>query len=110
MTDPLRNREIVRELISSLGPTLVATLSGSRDRALPLRWAKDGGPEPDSDAARRLVFAHRQWVLLAAAEGVDVARQWFIGGNPLLQEETPLTAIREDRHSDVAEAVRAFLV
>lgn len=101
--------EIVRELNSSLGPTLVAALAGSKDRKLPIRWGKDDGPEPRSDATRRLTFAHRQWTLLAAADGEHVSRQWFIGGNPQLREDTPITAIREDRHSAVADAVQSFI-
>lgn len=100
---------IVRELNSVLGPTLVASLSGSKDRKLPNRWAKSDGPEPRDAAANRLQFAHRQWRLLAAADGDHVARQWFIGGNPLLGEATPVTAIREDRHEAVARAVAAFI-
>lgn len=101
--------EIVRELNAALGPSLVAGLSGSKDRRLPIRWAKADGPEPRSEAARRLTFAHRQWRLLAAADGEHVARQWFIGGNPQLSENTPITAIREDRHEDVADAVESFI-
>ncbi|GGD76742.1 hypothetical protein [Microbacterium murale] len=101
--------EITRELNASLGPTLVSSLAGSKDRKLPIRWAKDDGPEPRPDATRRLTFAHRQWTLLAAADGEHVARQWFIGGNPRLRENTPITAIREDRHSEVADAVESFI-
>lgn len=101
--------EIVRELNLSLGPTLVASLAGSKDRKLPIRWAKSDGPEPRADATRRLTFAHRQWTLLAAADGEHVARQWFIGGNPFLRENTPITAIREDRHAEVAGAVESFI-
>lgn len=101
--------EVVRELNASLGPTLVAALSGSKDRKLPIRWAKPDGPEPRMDAARRLMFAHRQWGLLAAADGDHVARQWFVGGNPRLGEDTPITAIREDRHQDVVEAIDTFI-
>jgi hypothetical protein len=100
---------IVRDLNAALGPTLVAALSGSKDRKLPIRWAKADGPEPRTDATRRLQFAHRQWRLLAAADGEHVARQWFIGGNPHLSENTPITAIREDRHGDVADAVESFI-
>lgn len=101
--------QIVRDLNAALGPTIVAAIAGSKDRKLPFRWAKEHGPEPRTNAARRLTFAHRQWSLLAAAEGEHVARQWFIGGNPMLREETPITAIREDRHSEVAEAVQTFI-
>jgi hypothetical protein len=101
--------DIVRELNAVLGPTLVAALSGSKDRKLPNRWAKPDGPEPRDVFANRLQFAHRQWALLAAADGDHVARQWFIGGNPLLGEVTPITAIREDQHEAVARAVAAFV-
>ncbi|MFJ6429206.1 MULTISPECIES: hypothetical protein [Microbacterium] len=101
--------KVARDLNASLGPTMVAALAGSKDRKLPFRWAKDDGPEPRADAARRLTFAHRQWAILVASDGEQVARQWFVGGNPLLHEDTPITAIREDRHSAVADAVRSFI-
>jgi hypothetical protein len=101
--------DIVRELNAALGPTLVAGLAGSKDRKLPIRWAKADGPEPRSDASNRLTFAHRQWALLSAADGDHVARQWFIGGNPHLREDTPITAIREGRHGEVADAVESFI-
>lgn len=101
--------QIVRELNAALGPTLVASLAGSKDRKLPIRWAKEDGPEPRAEFARRLTFAHRQWTSLSAADGEHVARQWFIGGNPFLGENTPITAIREDRHSEVADAVTSFI-
>lgn len=100
---------IVRHLNAALGPTLVSSLAGSKDRKLPIRWAKSDGPEPRADSHRRIVFAHRQFSEIADAEGASVARQWFIGGNPLLGESTPVTAIREDRHAEVARAVRAFI-
>lgn len=101
--------DIVRELNAALGSTLVAALSGSNDRGLPSRWAKPDGPVPRDQIASRLQFTHCQWALLAAADGEQVARQWFIGGNPLLNEATPITAIREDRHDAVVRAVAAFI-
>lgn len=100
---------IVRELNALLGLTLVAGLSGSKDGKLPSRWAKPDRPEPRQQFVNRLQFVHRQWVLLSAADGDHVARQWFIGGTPLLNEATPITAIREDRHEAVARAVSAFI-
>jgi len=101
--------DIVRELTASLGPTLVAGLAGVKDRKLPIRWAKPDGPMPRPEASNRLTFAHRQWTVLSAADGPAVARQWLIGGNPYLQENTPISAIRDDRHSEVAAAVQAFV-
>ena len=101
--------DVVRELNSTLGPTLVAGLAGVKDRKLPIRWAKPDGPITRPEASNRLTFAHRQWTVLFAADGAAVARQWLIGGNPYLRENTPISAIREDRHSEVAAAVQAFV-
>jgi hypothetical protein len=101
--------DIVRELNAVLGAVLVASLAGSKDRKLPNRWAKPDGPEPRTEAQRRLIFAHRQFHELSAADGDHVARQWFVGSNPRLGEDTPITGIREDRYAEVARAVRAFV-
>ena len=101
--------ELVRQLNGHLGPTLVAALAGTPDRRLPIRWAKTTGPTPGTDYQRRLQFAHRLWTLIAGQESDQVARSWFIAGNPLLDEDTPITAIREDRGKDVAAAAEAFI-
>ena len=42
--------ELVRELNGALGPTLVAAATGSKDRKLPIKWAKDDGPRPGADS------------------------------------------------------------
>ncbi len=46
--------DVVRQLNSHLGPTLVAALAGSPDRKLPIRWAKSNGPTPEPAYSRRL--------------------------------------------------------
>ena len=101
--------EVVRQLNAALGPTLVAALTGSKDRRLPIRWAHADGPEPGPDFRRRLLLAHRVWSQIAPEETEHVARAWFIGANPFLDEDTPLTAIREDRARPVVAAAAAFL-
>lgn len=101
--------EVVRRLNTHLGPTLVAALSGTKDRRQPIRWAKPDGPAPGADFENRLRLARRVWLAIADAESDSVARAWFIGGNPRLSEDTPLTAIREDRHREVVAAATAFL-
>lgn len=108
-TTRLDIHEVVRQLNTHLGPTLVAALAGTRDRKLPIRWAKLAGPTPGTDYQRRLQLAHRLWAMVAGAESDHVARSWFIGGNPLLEEDTPLTAIREDRRKQVVAAATAFV-
>lgn len=102
-------REITRRLNGSLGGTLVASLAGSKDAKLPYRWAKADGPAPKNEAMRRLQFAYEQWTRLAEAEGEHVARAWFIGANPWLEYDTPVTAIREDRFKDAGKAAQAVL-
>lgn len=88
-------REVTRRLIAALGPTLVAGLAGSRDRSAPHEWAKADGPEPSPEALPRLACAYEVWLKVAEAEGDDVARAWFVGGNPRLSDDTPVTAIRK---------------
>ena len=102
-------REITRRLNGSLGGTLVASLAGSKDAKLPYRWAKIDGPAPKNEAMRRLQFAYEQWTRLAETEGEHVARSWFIGANPWLDYDTPITAIREDRFKDAGKAAQAVL-
>jgi hypothetical protein len=101
--------DLVRELNAALGPTLVAAATGSKDRKLPIKWAKDDGPRPGVDFERRLRLISRTWGAVAELEGPHVARAWFIGANPFLGERTPLTAIRDDDAAQVGRAVQAFL-
>lgn len=108
-TNELGIREIVRRLNSGLGPTLVAGLSGSKDRRISHKWAKDDGPEPNAAAVRRLMTGIRIWTELADAHGEHVARLWFIGSNPWLEEDSPIEAIQEDRYKAVRVAANAML-
>ena len=103
------SHEIARVLVAGLGPTLVAAMTGSKDRKLPAKWAKPDGPTPRDEFWNRLQLGHRAWASLVQVENEHVARAWFIGGNPLLQEATPITAIREGQGAQVMAAVEAFL-
>lgn len=100
--------QIARELNAALGLTLVAALAGTKDRKQPIRWARPGA-EPSPQYVARLKFAHEEWTRLVACETEHIASSWFIGGNPRLNEDTPLTAILEDRRVEVAAAVTSFL-
>jgi hypothetical protein len=46
---------------------------------------------------------------MSASEGEQVARMWFIGSNPLLDNDTPVDAIRENRFTDAAAAAVAMV-
>lgn len=99
---------VAQDLLDTLGPTLAAALSGTRDRTLPREWALESGPRPSPAEARRLRLARETFFRISDVEGADVARAWFILGNKRLGT-TPLTGIREDRHDDLAAAVDDFL-
>lgn len=101
--------EMTRQLNAHLGPTIVAALAGAKDKGQAIRWARPDGPRPRAEAVGRLQLAHRAWTQLSIGENEHVARAWFLGGNPFLGEDTPVTAIREDRRKEVMNAVAALL-
>lgn len=101
--------ELVRQLNSHLGPTLVAALAGVRDTKLPHKWAKAGGPTPQDKSLARLQAAHRAWSMISNADNHSVARAWFIGINPRLGEESPVMALRDDQLKAVIAAATAFV-
>lgn len=106
---PSAIRDTVSFLNNALGPTLVAALSGTRDRTKSARWEAGDEPEPDAAASERLQCAAKQWKLIEASEGPDVARLWFLGANPWLDDDTPVTAIREGRFQETEAAAKAMV-
>lgn len=108
-TTRLSTQELVRQLNSHLGPTLVATLANVRDRKLPHRWAQVDGTEPRPESKSRLIMAHRIWSLISNSESDHVARMWFIGANPRLGEVSPVMKLREGAEAEVMSAARAFV-
>lgn len=108
--DPVTEmRGMVLELNEVLGPTLVAALAGAEDRGRPLGWAKPHGPVPAPAIVHRLALARSVWRQVSEKEGDHVARAFFVGGNPALGGETPLSAIREGRRAELVIAVGVFL-
>lgn len=108
-TTRLGTHELVRQLNSHLGPTLVAALANVRDRKLPLKWASADGPAPRPESKSRLMAAHRVWGMLSSAESDHVARAWFIGANPRLGEISPVIKLREGEIPSVIAAAEAFV-
>lgn len=106
-TDAARTRALARHLMAVLGPTLVSTLAGSKDSRAATGWGSLDGPLPSADASLRLECAYYAWQKVSAAEGDDVARAWFVGGNPWLGDDSPITAIREGRFREVDNAAKA---
>ncbi|MEV7608527.1 hypothetical protein AB0N61_03495 [Microbacterium sp. NPDC089320] len=106
-TDAAPTRALARRLTAVLGPTLVSTLAGSKDLRAATGWGSPNGTLPSAYASLRLECAYDVWHKISAAEGDDVARAWFVGGNPWLGDDSPITAIREGRFGDVINAAKA---
>lgn len=101
-------REMVQHLVSHLGPTAVSLLANAKDSKQSSKWAKADGPEPRREAARRIIAAHRAWNLIAQSDNEHTARNWFIAGNPRLDELSPLEALRDGDDAAVLAAAIAF--
>lgn len=102
-------REVVRQLNAALGATLVAALTSSKDPRISYKWARENGPEPKPAAVQRLLLAHRAWIAVSTNEGEHVARLWFIGANPWLDEISPIEAISNLESKKVMNAAQAMI-
>lgn len=97
------DHKTVRFVCNSLGRTLTAALSGTSNRLDVDKWLMGGQgyKRPSDDQLKRLHFAREVFEKVSAAEGDDVTRNWFIGANVGDNEDSPITAIREDRFEEV---------
>ncbi|MFC8599776.1 hypothetical protein [Isoptericola sp. NPDC057191] len=101
--------DLVRTLNQNVGPTIVQTIAGVKDRTLPSKWAKPDGPTPRPDAQRRLRLGFQVWWTINSAQGRNVALAWLVGANPLLGENLPLQYIVDEKAADVLGAAVAFV-
>ncbi len=101
--------EVTRRLNVALGETLVAVLAGAEASKLASGRAQAGRPQPGAASAKRFRFCYEQWKTVADAEGDDLARAWFIRGNPWLGDDTPVNATRNDKCDEVSMAVHALI-
>ena len=95
-------------LQDTLGSKLTAYIAGVTDPKMVTRWA-GGHSKPGAERERRLRAAYQVFQLLLEAEDEHVARAWFIGMNPQLDDEAPADCLRAGQTKDVMTAARAFL-
>src|SRR5699024_9584024 len=101
-------RECTRRLNARLGPTLVSALAGSIGPQHARAWVA-GSVVPSPAIERRLCAAYSAWCTVSEAEGEAVARTWFTGANPWLDDESPVDALRQGRLAAVARAAEAVV-
>lgn len=103
-------QEMVAKLNAGLGTTLVALLANASNRKQPLRWA-EGATGPRMPSEQRIRAAYQAWLMLSENESDTVARAWFIGTNPLLDDQSPVETLRrsENTAGQVVGAAAQFL-
>ncbi|WP_159619419.1 hypothetical protein [Arthrobacter zhaoguopingii] len=102
-------RTVAGELNNALGPTLVGAIAGNPVPGISTQWQTADGPELDEAEAERITTARAVWQVLVDSEGPDTARLWFIGANPWLEDDSPVTALREGRFEGVLNAAEALV-
>jgi hypothetical protein len=105
--------EVVAALREILGLKLCAYLGSVKETRAVNEWA-DGVREPSEAVQRRLRLAFQVAEAIAGVDGAEVARAWFEGLNPQLDDRSPARLLREGDIDEVGPEVigaeRAFLV
>jgi hypothetical protein len=103
---------VVAELSEILGPKLVAYLAGVRETRAVRQWST-GEREPRAPLPERLRFALQVAWLIARHDDDAVARAWFQGLNPQLDDRSAARLLREGALDTVGPqilaAARAFV-
>ena len=99
--------DIAAALQAQLGQALLGVIVNKTERTL-TRWAK-AAVRPPHASEQLLRDTFQVFELLASAESADVARAWFMGMNPQLDDESPAEALSTGRARDVVAAARAFI-
>jgi hypothetical protein len=100
--------EMAEHLQDLLGQKVTAAIAGLTDPRLVGRWAR-GEAAADAEVARRLRDAFRVARLLGQADTPDTVCAWFLGMNPMLDDQAPAELIARDP-ARVMQAARAFVV
>ena len=99
--------DIAAALQTQLGQALLGVIVNKTERTL-TRWAK-AAVRPPHASEQLLRDTFQVFELLTSAESADVARAWFMGMNPQLDDESPAEALSTGRARDVMAAARAFI-
>ena len=104
---------VVKELSELLGPKLVAYIAGVRETRAVRQWST-GERDGRGAIQRRLRFALQVATLIAQYDNASVARAWFQGLNPQLDDRSAARLLREGDLDEVGpqilSAARAFVI
>ena len=101
-------QDVVKELTDLLGATNVAVIGGVTETRAVQQWTTDREPQ----RAHVLRFALQIATMIAAVADRDLARAWFHGSNPHLDDAVPLMMLRNlpliDIQGKLMAAARIF--
>jgi hypothetical protein len=107
-TVELSTREVTRLLVDGLGGNLVAFIVDRSEQTV-RRWI-DGNQDPGLAIERKLRDALQIFGLVREADKTHhVARSWFIGMNPQLDDVSPSEMLRDGHAREVLAAARAYV-
>jgi hypothetical protein len=103
-------QEIVQELIDLLGATTVAVIGGVKETRAVTQWVSESGRLPQRPHVLR--FALQLATMISSHADREIARAWFHGSNPHLNDQIPMLMLRNGKLSDIQgdllSAARAF--
>ena len=89
--------EIVRQLVALLGAPTVATIGGVGETRAVHDWMTTRAPQRPNV----LRFALQLATMIATGNDQEVARAWFHGGNPRLDDGVPALLLRDRPLSEI---------
>jgi hypothetical protein len=99
--------DALRALVAALGKHAVAAIFDKDARTIE-RWLKPGVQLKMEDE-RRLRDAFHVFSLIEQADDVNLARAWFIGMNPQLDDDSPIEHLAAGNARAVLAAARAYV-
>lgn len=96
--------DMLRSLTVALGKQAVAGIFGRDVRTIE-RWLK-AGVNLKLDEEKRLRNAFQPFAMIEEIDGPHVARAWFIGMNPYLNDDTPIDRLSSGDYRSVLAAAR----
>jgi uncharacterized protein (DUF2384 family) len=86
-------REVVQQLVDLLGATATAKAGGVKETRAVQQWLT-GDREPQRPHVLR--FALQLALMISSFGTRDLARAWFHGANPALDDRVPLALLRDE--------------
>jgi hypothetical protein len=99
--------DVAAALQEHLGQALLGVIVDKNVRTL-ARWA-NATVRPPHASEKLLRDTLQVFELLTSVDSPDVARAWFMGMNPQLDDASPVEALSDGRSRDVMVAARAYI-